>query len=207
MARRINKGKSKDINKKNNPSTYTPDTYVSPIINKVNEWSHATRPSTVGELASDIFPEFISTETSTHTPEKWKEYYLEHHSEKYDSAKQKLKSKFNDVKRAVNSISEEDIDDWLDDFLFTKTYNGLSYQDAILEDISNQSGKTLVRASAEDESAGIDGYIDGKPYSVKPESYKQTQASQQENIDATIVYYRDVNKEELEYNIEEEDEK
>lgn len=203
MGHKINKQKSKELNKKANPSTYNPKTYVAPLINKVNEWSQATRPATVGEIASDIFPKFIASEANTHSPEDWKEYYLAHHSESYDSAKQKLKSKFETVKGAVNSISEDDLDEWLDDFLFTKTYNGLSYQEAILEDISQRTGKSFVHASANDESAGVDGYIDGKPYSVKPESYKQTQASQQEHINATMVYYKDVSKEELEYEIEE----
>ena len=61
----IDKSKAKSINTAENPSTYEPATYVSSLINKVNEWAWATRPVTVGELATEIFPEFISFQAST----------------------------------------------------------------------------------------------------------------------------------------------
>lgn len=199
----IDKSKAKSINTAENPSTYEPATYVSPLINKVNEWAWATRPVTVGELATEIFPEFISNK-KTHTSEEWEEYYLANYKEKYNLALQKLKAKFESVRTTVNTISDDDLQAWLDDFLFTKTFNGLYYQEAILQDIAQRAGKELVPASSQDESLGIDGYIDGKPYSVKPESYKQTQSSRHEKINATMVYYKDIDKKSFEYEIEED---
>lgn len=199
----IEKSKAKSINAAENPSTYAPATYVSTLINKVNEWAWATRPVTVGELATEIFPEFISNK-KTHTSEEWEDYYLANYKEKYDLALQKLKTKFESVKTTVNTISDDDLQAWLDDFLFTKTFNGLYYQEAILQDIAQRAGKELVPASSQDESLGIDGYIDGKPYSVKPESYKQTQSSRHEKINATMVYYKDIDKKSFEYEIEED---
>ena len=199
----IDKSKAKSINTTENPSTYAPATYVSTLINKVNEWAWSTRPATVGELATEIFPEFISNK-KTHTSEEWEDYYLANHKEKYDLALQKLKTKFESVKTTVNTISDNDLQAWLDDFLFTKTFNGLYYQEAILQDIAQRAGKELVPASSQDESLGIDGYIDGKPYSVKPESYKQTQSSRHEKINATMVYYKDIDKKSFEYEIEED---
>ena len=199
----IDKSKAKSINTAENPSTYEPATYVSTLINKVNEWAWATRPVTVGELATEIFPEFISNK-KTHTSEEWEEYYLANYKEKYNLALQKLKAKFESVRTTVNTISDDDLQAWLDDFLFTKTFNGLYYQEAILQDIAQRAGKELVPASSQDESLGIDGYIDGKPYSVKPESYKQTQSSRHEKINATMVYYKDIDKKSFEYEIEED---
>lgn len=201
----IDKSKAKSINTTENPSTYAPAAYVSTLINKVNEWAWATRPVTVGELATEIFPEFISNQ-KTHTSEKWEDYYLANYKEKYDLALQKLKTKFESVKMTVNTISDDDLKAWLDDFLFTKTFNGLYYQEAILQDIAQRTGKELVPASSQDESLGIDGYIDGKPYSVKPESYKQTQSSRHEKINATMVYYKDIDKKSFEYEIKEDKE-
>lgn len=199
----IEKSKAKSINAAENPSTYAPATYVSTLINIVNEWAWATRPVTVGELATEIFPEFISNK-KTHTSEEWENYYLANYKEKYDLALQKLKTKFESVKTTVNTISDDDLQAWLDDFLFTKTFNGLYYQEAILQDIAQRAGKELVPASSQEESLGIDGYIDGKPYSVKPESYKQTQSSRHEKINATMVYYKDIDKKSFEYEIEED---
>lgn len=201
----IDKSVPKSINATENPSAYAPATYVSSLINKVNEWAWATRPVTVGELATEIFPEFISKQ-KMHTPQEWEEYYLANYKEKYDLALQKLKIKFEAVKSTFNNISDDDLQAWLDDFLFTKTFNGLYYQEAILQDIAQKLGKELVPASQQDESLGIDGYIDGKAYSVKPESYRQTQSSHHEKINATMVYYRDIDKKTFEYEIEEDSE-
>jgi len=200
---KIDKNTAKTLNILNNPSAYAPSTYVSPLINKVNEWAWATRPVTVGELATKIFPEFIANKKG-HTPTEWKEYYLANHKANYDSALNKLKEKFKDVKATVNNISENDLQAWLDDFLFTKTFNGLYYQDAILKDIAEKTGKELISASPQDESLGIDGYIGGKAYSIKPESYKQTLSSHHEKINATMVYYKDIDKKSFEYEIEED---
>ena len=203
MKYQIEKESAKDANDRKTPSTYVAPTYISPILNRVNGWSYATRPSTVGAIATEVFPSFITNSTNR-SQEGWKQYYIENNAAKYDQALTKLKSKFEDVKTAINNVTDEDIKAWLDDFLFCKTFNGLYYQEAILDDIAKRLNKTVESASSTDESSGIDGYIDGRAYSIKPISYKNSDASRQENINAIMVYYYEVNSTTLEYEIEED---
>ena len=203
MKYKLDKNRIKTENKANNRSSYTPKTYVAPLINQVNEWARATRPETIGEIASDVFPRYI-VESTKHSVNEWKEYFLRTHINEYNLAFQKLKNKYQEVKTNFDAITDDDLRDWLDDFLFIKTFNGLFYQVGILNDIADRLGKELVLPTAKDESMGIDGYIDGRAYSVKPFSYMHTQAMQHEKIDAVMVYYDDSNKEYIEYEVMEE---
>lgn len=202
MKYQIEKETAKDANNYKRPSKYVAPTYISPILNRVNGWSCATRPATVGAIATDVFPSFIS-KSENRSQEGWKQYYIENNSAKYEQALAKLKSKFEDVRTAIDNVTDEDLKAWLDDFLFCKTFNGLYYQEAILNDIAKRLNKTVEPASSADESAGIDGYIDGKAYSVKPTSYKNTDVSRQEKINAIMVYYYEIDSTTLEYEIEE----
>ena len=200
---KIDKNAAKSQNKAKSKSAYAPKPYVSPILNKINEWARATRPETVGKIASVLFPEYISTK-GKHSSAGWKEYYLREHATEYWAAFYKLKRKFEEVKKSINEVSDKDIQEWLDNILFEKTFEGLYWQEVILRDVAARLDEEFVPSTAEDESVGIDGYIGGKAYSGKPSSYQRSQASQHEKIDATMIYYDDQNEEYLEYDISEE---
>ena len=45
-------------------------------------------------------------------------------------------------------------------------------------------------ATPEEESKGIDGFVNGEFVSVKPVTYKQTINSKKENINVPIIYYK-----------------
>jgi hypothetical protein len=74
----------------------------------MNEYAHSTRKATVGDLSTLIFPEYLA-QSNDPSPSDWKEYYLNNCQEKYYTAIGKLLSKFEDVKKAVNSITEQEI--------------------------------------------------------------------------------------------------
>ena len=59
---------------------------------------------------------------------------------------------------------------------------------AILEEAAHRLNRTLRLSSPEDESQGIDGYLDGRPVSVKPTTYKAMDRLN-ETIDARMIYY------------------
>ena len=60
---------------------------------------------------------------------------------------------------------------------------------AIVEAAAQRLNRTLRLSSPEDESRGIDGYLDGRPVSVKPVTYK-TMSGLGETIDALMIYYK-----------------
>jgi hypothetical protein len=72
MKYQIEKETAKDANNYKRPSKYVAPTYISPILNRVNGWSCATRPATVGAIATDVFPSFIA-KSENRSQEGWKE--------------------------------------------------------------------------------------------------------------------------------------
>ena len=91
--------------------------------------------------------------------------------------------------------------------MFNKTFAGLYAQDEILKDIATTQKATYRKPTALEEGQGVDGYINDVPYSVKPESYKDSAAKNNETISARMVYYSENKKDKnIEYYIEEDDE-
>lgn len=177
------------MNESLHTTDYVAPKYISTFLNSVNGYAHSTRKETVGDLATIIFPEYLA-QSNAPSPSDWKEYYLNNYQEKYDNAIIKLLLKFNEVKKAVNTVTEQEIKAWLDDLIFYKTFNGLYVQDAILSDIAKEKGCTYSRSASKEEGRGIDGYIDGIAYSIKSETYKDSITQSIETIDAKMVYYR-----------------
>lgn len=204
--KKISKDELKKSNKTSYGINYKPKKYNSAFLNTVNKDAHSSRPETVGKLATEIFPEYVENTTDP-TPEGWKKHYQSTHSQQYDEGLRKFKEQFKLEKDAINNISDEDLTKYYDDLMFNKTFAGLYVQDKILKDIANDKQATYRKASSDDESKGIDGYIDGIPYSVKSETYKTSAAKNTETINATMVYYSENKKtKEIEYYIEDGDE-
>ena len=63
-----------------------------------------------------------------------------------------------------------------------------AYQKAILASLAERKGTTYRLATPDEESVGIDGYVDNTPYSVKPDTYK-TMGRLSEAITVKMVYY------------------
>lgn len=81
------------------------------------------------------------------------------------------------------------IEDWVKDLIYTKTFMGLKFQNAIVAYIGTSLNLPYKLAGISYEKRGIDGFIADKPISIKPVTYKQ-EGRLQEIIDAPIVYYK-----------------
>ncbi len=204
--KKISKDKIKESNNAEYKTPYKPKKYHSAFLNTVNRDAHSSRPETVGKLATEIFPNYVENAIEPN-PENWKKYYQDNHSEQYDSGLEKLKKQFELEKQAINSITEQDLVDYYDDLMFTKTFSGLYAQEEILKDIAANKNATYRKPNAIEEGQGIDGYIDDVPYSVKSETYKDSAAKNNETIKAKMVYYCENKKDKsIDYYIEEENE-
>ena len=94
------------------------------------------------------------------------------------------------LKDAIVLIDEEMVRSWVEDLVITKTYNGLYFQQAILEKLSVILKLPYRLATAEEESKGIDGYVGDTAYSVKPDTYKSTNArSISDEVNVKMIYY------------------
>lgn len=166
----------------------TPDfpKYTSQLINWANQNAQGTRPRIVGQL-SDLFPEYEKSSDSVSITD-WKEWYLERYPDAIDKATAKIFTQVENLKEAIKLIDKEMVKNWVEDLVVTKTYNGLYVQKAILSKLAEKCGQKYRLATPEEESQGIDGYVDNIPYSVKPDSYK-TMGRLSETITVKMIYY------------------
>ncbi len=162
--------------------------YTSQLMNWANQNAQGTRPKVVGKL-SDLFPEF-EDETDMVSIENWKEWYFKKYPNAINDATEKIWKQVENLKEAIVLIDKEMVKRWVEDLVITKTYNGLYFQQAILERLSIILGLPYRLANAEEESKGIDGYVGDTAYSVKPDTYKSTNArSISDDVNVKMIYY------------------
>lgn len=168
--------------------TMAPDfpKYTSQIINWANQNAQGTRPKIVGQM-SDLFPAFLR-ESDEASIEGWKSWYSERYPDAVHQATEKIYAQVENLRGAMAEITRDMVREWVEDLVFTKTYNGLYVQKAILEKLSAIYRESYRLARPEEESKGIDGYVGNTPYSVKPETYK-TMKRLPEEIGVKMVYY------------------
>lgn len=160
--------------------------YTSQLINWANQNAQGTRPKVVGQL-SDLFPEY-EDQTEDVSIESWKNWYLKRHPNSISDATKKIYAQVENLKEAIKLIDKNMVERWVEDLVITKTYNGLYVQEAILSKIADNLSQEYRLATPYEESQGIDGFVGGTPYSVKPDTYK-TMGRLSETIDVTMVYY------------------
>ena len=156
--------------------------YVSPLINLANRFAQATRPKQVGQVS------VLIRECPAQDYEGWRDWYLARYPEAINEAADQVFEMLEKLRAALNNISRETVLRWVTELILEQTYVGLRVERAILEEAARCLGRTLSLSSPEDESRGIDGYLDGIPVSVKPNSYKAMDTIG-ETINARMIYY------------------
>ena len=155
--------------------------YTTQIINLAGSNAAATRPKVVGQMSD------LTVESEARTLQEWREFYMASRPDAHQAAADKIEAMIENLRVAMDCIDRDMIDEWVDDLLINKTFYGFRAQDVILGQMSQRLGLTLTQATPEDESRGIDGYLGGRPVSVKPTTYKQKALG--ENIPCPIIYY------------------
>lgn len=159
--------------------------YTTQILNLANQNAQATRPKIVGQM-SELIQEFTGD-----TIKEWEEWYLEKHPEAIKAASDKLFEMVENLKDAMSKVDRELVAAWVRDLVIIKTFIGLRFQEAILKKGAEIKSTSYSLSSPDEESKGIDGYIDDVPVSIKPSTYK-LKMSLRENIEIAIVYYEKV---------------
>ncbi len=156
--------------------------YSTQLINLANQNAQGTRPKVVGQL-SELIQEF-----SGKTLDEWKEWYLDRHPESIKNATDKIYDMISSFKDVLTNIDKDLIERWVNDLVIIKTFIGLSLQEAILKKVSDIKNTNYRLATVEEESKGIDGYVNNIPVSIKPFSYN-SKMSLNENIDVKFIFY------------------
>jgi len=156
--------------------------YTTQIINLANQNAQGTRPKVVGQL-SELIQECPHKEYS-----RWKEWYLQKHSQAIAEATRKVFAMVEELKKAINQIDEEMVKNWIEDLVIDKTFIGLKFQEAVLKRIAKIKHTSYRLSVPGEESKGIDGFIGDVPVSIKPTSYK-TKNMLNERIAAKLIFY------------------
>ena len=160
--------------------------YTSQLINWANQNAQGTRPKVVGQL-SELFPEYQNCENKI-TIDTWQNWYLRHYPNAIENATDKIYTQMQNLKEAIKLIDKKMIQNWVEDLVISKTFNGLYVQKAILSKIAEIKGTSYRLARPDEESVGIDGYVGSIAYSIKPDTYK-TMGRLSETINVKMIYY------------------
>ena len=178
--------KNESIEAYNESETSAFPKYTSQLINWANQNAQGTRPVVVGQM-SELFPEFMASGKEI-TIDNWRAWYIERYPEAFEKATDKIFAQVQNLRDAIPLIDRKMVEQWVEDLVINKTFNGLSVQKAILASLAEKKGTTYRLATPEEESVGIDGYVGDIPYSVKPDTYK-TMGRLSETIDVKMIYY------------------
>ena len=173
---------NKTVEELSNAEAYDFPKYTTQIINLVNSNAQGTRPSVVGQMSELIqaFPGKSLTE--------WIEWYSAQQPDAVNNATEKIWSKLQEMKDALTLIDKPMIEAWVKDLVYTKTYCGLKFQEAILAYLAREYNTTYRLATIEEEAQGIDGYVNNRPAQIKSITYKQ-EALLSEVTNVPIIYY------------------
>ena len=175
--------KNEQIASLSNAPTYSFPKYATQIINLANSDAQGTRPKVVGQM-SELIKEFKGSSLS-----EWVEWYNSKQPDAIKNATDKIYSMFLEMKDAAGKSDRQMVENWVKDLVYTKTYVGLKFQEAIVSYIGNSLGLPYQLASVNQEALGIDGIIGSKPVSIKPITYKVQSNRLSETIEVPIVYY------------------
>lgn len=174
--------KNEEVAALSNATIYNFPKYTTMIVNLVNATAQATRPKVVGQM-SDLIQEFDGK-----TLDEWIEWYSAKMPNAINEATAKISALMVEIKKAMDLIDDELIENWVKDLVYTKTFCGLKVQQAIISYIAGIYGKEWRLADKREESKGIDGFIGETPIQIKSDTYKQ-KGQLNEVIDVPIVYY------------------
>ena len=178
--------KKEDIENYNSSDSFSFPKYTSQLINLANKNAQGTRPVVVGKM-SDLFQEFLESDEERNI-DGWRRWYLERYQDSFEKATNKIWEQVNNLRNAIELIDKEMVENWVENLIIYKTFNGLYVQKAILAFLANKKGTTYRLANAIEESHGIDGYVGDVPYSIKPDTYKYMERLS-EVIDVKMIYY------------------
>jgi hypothetical protein len=156
--------------------------YTTQIMNLANQNAQGTRPKVVGQM-SELIQKFPKA-----TYDEWAKWYSQQMPKAVDEATDRVYEMVGNLASAVTAINKELVKKWVEDLVLTKTFVGFRFQESILKAISEKKQLKYRRATPEEESKLIDGFIGATPVSIKPITYK-TKGMLHENIEVKLIYY------------------
>lgn len=155
--------------------------YTTQVINLVNGNAGGTRPKIVGQM-SELIQEFPGQ-----TIQEWITWYNDQQPDAVDKATDRIYEMYQAMQQAFTQIDKTLIRKWVEDLVYTKTFCGLKFQEAILKYVADELNVDYRLATVEEEAQNVDGFINGKPIQIKSSTY--TLKNTGEVIEVPIVFY------------------
>ena len=155
--------------------------YTTQVINLVNGNAGGTRPKIVGQV-SELIQEFPGQ-----TIQEWITWYNDQQPDAVDKATDRIYEMYQAMQQAFTQIDKTLIRKWVEDLVYTKTFCGLKFQEAILKYVADELNVDYRLATVEEEAQNVDGFINGKPVQIKSSTY--TLKNTGEVIEVPIVFY------------------
>ena len=114
--------------------------------------------------------------------------YSQKMPEAVDDATDRVYEMVQNLASAMQFIDKALVRKWVEDLVLTKTFTGFCFQESILKAIAERRWQQYRRATPEEESKNIDGFIGDIPVSIKPITYK-TKNMLHEDISVKLVFY------------------
>jgi len=112
--------------------------YTTQLINLANQNVQGTRPRVVGQL-SELIQAFPGKRLA-----EWEKWYLKQHPEAINIATNKIVEMLEHLKKAMNKIDRNLVEQWVKDLVIVKTFIGLRFQE---EELNRCAVETKVGAS------------------------------------------------------------
>lgn len=159
--------------------------YTTQLINLANQNSQGTRPTVVGQM-SELINIF-----SGNTFAEWQEWYKAEKPDAIENAVEKIFRMVGYLKTAITDVDEKMVRTWVEDLVVNKTYTGMRFQQAILEKVAESLNTSFRLATSDEESKGINGYIDEQPVSIKPDTFTVMGRLPEQCKYPVIIYKKD----------------
>lgn len=185
------KVKLEDVSSANGTPKISLPKYSSQVINLANGYAKATKPANVGQVSEDIKKFREDNSLTGYSNQDWINWHKKRYPDGIQKATDAAWEMFKKILNSLNTVTKDDIQKWEEDFVFSKTYDGLMVQNAIIKKIAEEIGTNNFNlASPEEERKGIDGFINGHPVQIKSDTYDRTGKLHNEDIRCVVVSYK-----------------
>jgi hypothetical protein len=157
-------------------------TYSNTLISMISNNARATRPESIGNLGQ------LKSEFKGETFEEFKKFILSKNPKMIETAVDKILNKAEQMELRPSYINYSTVKIWLENLIFIKTFRGLYIESLCFKTISEKYNLSFIKGTIEDDSKGIDGYLNNKPYNVKPSSYKN-KYDKSTRVNCDIIFY------------------
>jgi hypothetical protein len=145
--------------------------------------AQATRPKHIGNLS------LMKRNFNGQSIEEWKKYLTDVDPYIIDKVVSKIMDKSIEMCITAPYLNYDTIKIWAEDLIFNKTFIGFYIENLVFDTVSKKFGLKFHRQlTSNDESQGIDGYLNDKPFNVKPKTFKNKKTPSNK-VNCEIIYY------------------